>query len=89
VLSGTNSRDRRAGTEAIVRRLVERGAIGFATTHDLSLAELADAHGPVVTNVHFADQLVDGRLIFDFRLRPGVTERGNALDLMRAIGLLE
>jgi DNA mismatch repair ATPase MutS len=89
VLSGTNSRDRRAGTEAIVRRLVERGAIGLATTHDLSLAELADAHGPIVANVHFADQLVDGRLVFDFRLRPGVTERGNALDLMRAVGLLE
>jgi hypothetical protein len=89
ILSGTNSRDRRIGTEAIVRRLVERGAIGLATTHDLSLAELADALGPRVANVHFADRLVDGRMVFDYRLQPGVALRSNALDLMRAIGLLE
>jgi DNA mismatch repair ATPase MutS len=89
ILSGTNSRDRRAGTEAIVRRLVARGAIGLVTTHDLSLAELADTLGPGVANVHFEDHIQDGRMTFDYRVRPGVVQRSNALDLMRSVGLLD
>ncbi len=87
MLSGTNSHDRRIGAEAIVRSLVERGAIGMITTHDLALAQIADSLGPAAANVHFADTLVEGKLHFDFRLHPGVVERSNALELMRAVGL--
>ena len=43
---GTNSHDRRIGAEAVVRGLVDRGAIGLVTTHDLALAEIADALAP-------------------------------------------
>src|SRR5450432_918300 len=42
-LNGTNSHDRRIGADALVRGLVDRGAIGLVTTHDLALAEIADA----------------------------------------------
>ena len=45
ILHGTNSHDRRIGAEAIVRGLVERGAIGLVTTHDLALADIADTLG--------------------------------------------
>ena len=41
ILGGTNSHDRRIGAEAIVRILVDAGAIGLVTTHDLALTELA------------------------------------------------
>jgi len=87
VLHGTNSQDRRVGAEAVVRGLVSRGAIGIVTTHDLALAAVADALAPRATNVHFTDELVDGRLRFDYTLRPGVVTHGNALALMRAVGL--
>jgi hypothetical protein len=87
ILHGTNSHDRRIGAEAIVRSLVERGAIGLVTTHDLALAQIADALGERAANVHFEDQVVDGAMRFDFRMRPGVVTRSNALALMRAIGL--
>ncbi|MBO0721611.1 MAG: DNA mismatch repair protein MutS, partial [Blastocatellia bacterium] len=36
ILSGTNSHDRRIGAEAVVKGLVERGAMGLVTTHDLA-----------------------------------------------------
>ena len=39
------------------------------------------------TNVHFEDRLENGQLVFDYRMRPGVVARSNALDLMRAVGL--
>jgi len=86
-LHGTNSHDRRIGAEAIVRGLVERGAIGLVTTHDLALAHIADALGPRGANVHFEDHLEDGRMRFDYHMRPGVVQKSNAIELMRSVGL--
>jgi len=87
ILHGTNSHDRRIGADALVRGLVEKGAIGLVTTHDLALAQIATALAPRARNVHFADRLEDDRVVFDYRLRDGVVDHSNALALMRAIGL--
>jgi DNA mismatch repair ATPase MutS len=87
LLHGTNSHDRRIGAEAIVRGLIARGAIGLVTTHDLALAHVADALGARGANVHFEDVVEDGRMSFDYLMRPGVVQNSNALALMRAVGL--
>jgi hypothetical protein len=87
LLSGTNSHDRRIGAEAIVRSLVQGGAIGMVTTHDLALANIAQQLAPHATNVHFEDHVEDGRISFDYTMRPGVVEKSNALELMRSVGL--
>jgi hypothetical protein len=87
LLSGTNSHDRRIAAEAILRGLLARGAIGLATTHDLALVRIVDQVPGQAINVHFEDEVAGGELRFDYRLRPGVVERSNALDLMRSIGL--
>lgn len=87
VLAGTNSHDRRIGAEAIVKGLVERGAIGLVSTHDLALAQIADSLGPRAANVHFEDHIEDGRVVFDYRMRPGVVTKSNALALMRSVGI--
>jgi hypothetical protein len=87
IFAGTNSHDRGHGAEALVRGLVEAGAIGLVTTHDLSLTHIADRLGPRGANVHFADRFEDGLMTFDYRLRPGVVQHSNALALMRAVGL--
>ena len=63
------------------------GAIGQSTTHDLALAEIAGQLGARAVNVHFEDYLEGGEMRFDYRLRPGIVTRGNALELMRAVGL--
>lgn len=87
ILHGTNSYDRRIGAEAIVRALVDAGSIGLVTTHDLALTELVASPGGKAKNVHFEDRIEQGRMVFDYRMRDGVVERSNALDLMRAVGL--
>ena len=86
-LHGTNSHDRRIGAEALVRRLVELGAIGLITTHDLALAGIADELEGRAANVHFEDRIEDGRIIFDYVMRPGVVRKSNAIELMRSVGL--
>ena len=87
VLAGTNSHDRRIGAEAIVRGLVGRGAVGLVSTHDLALAQIADSLAPRAANVHFEDHIEDGRVVFDYRMRPGVVTKSNALELMRSVGI--
>jgi len=87
LLHGTNSHDRAIGAEAIVRSLIGRGAIGLATTHDLALAKIAKALHPNAANVHFEDQLEDGRMVFDYRMKQGVVTHSNALGLMKSLGL--
>jgi hypothetical protein len=87
LLSGTNSHDRRLGAEGLLAGLIKHDAIGFATTHDLALAEIAEQLNGRAINVHFEDHLEGGEIRFDYHLRPGVVTRGNALELMRAVGL--
>lgn len=87
LLSGTNSHDRRVGTEALVRSLVARHAIGLITTHDLALTEIAATLQGRAANMHFGDQFLDGKLHFDYQLTPGIANSTNALQLMRSIGL--
>jgi hypothetical protein len=87
IMAGTNSHDRRIGAEAVVRSLVEKGAVGLVTTHDLALTAIVDDLQKRGGNVHFEDQLEEGTMSFDYRLRPGPVSRSNALQLMRAVGL--
>jgi hypothetical protein len=87
ILSGTNSHDRQIGAAAVVSGLVHRGAVGLITTHDLALTKIADDQSIHATNVHFEDRIVDGRIVFDYSMRPGVVTRSNAIELMRTVGL--
>jgi MutS domain V len=87
LLSGTNSHDRLIGTRSIVMKLVERGAVGLVSTHDLALTAIPEEIGLPAVNCHFEDHLEDGQLRFDYKLYPGIVQTSNALPLMRSIGL--
>lgn len=87
ILHGTNSSDRCNGASAVIRNLVKAGAVGFVTTHDLALTVIVDELSGSAVNVHFEDQFEDGKMSFDFKMKPGVVTRGNALQLMRSLGL--
>ncbi len=87
ILHGTNSHDRRIGAQAVIEGLIEHGALGIVTTHDLALTEIvADSDGRL-DNVHFEDHLEAGAMYFDYTLRQGIVEKSNALALMRSVGL--
>jgi hypothetical protein len=87
LLSGTNSHDRLIGTRSFVTRLVERGAVGLVSTHDLALTAIPEEIGSRAINCHFEDHLEEGKLGFDYKLYPGIVQTSNALALMRSIGL--
>jgi DNA mismatch repair ATPase MutS len=84
---GTNSHDRLVGASGVLMNLLDRGAIGLITTHDLALTEIARRLAPRAVNVHFEDWIEGERMRFDFVMKPGPVTRSNAIALMRAVGL--
>jgi MutS-like protein len=84
---GTNSHDRLIGASGVLRSLLDRGAIGLVTTHDLALTSIARALAPRAVNVHFEDWFEGGEIHFDYRMKSGPVTRSNAIALMRAVGL--
>ncbi|MEZ6123783.1 MAG: hypothetical protein R3C49_11480 [Planctomycetaceae bacterium] len=87
ILSGTNSHDRRQGAEAVIRTLVRNSALGLVTTHDLTLTQIVESMDGKAVNMHFEDHVENGHMEFDYRLRDGVVQRSNAIELMRMMGL--
>jgi hypothetical protein len=87
ILHGTNTAERRIAARRVIRHLLDVGAIGGVTTHDLELVDdvVLKSH---VQLVHFQETFSDDqRLSFDYRLRPGLATSTNALKLMRYVGL--
>lgn len=86
LLQGTNSSDRRIGAEGVLSALLNRGAIGLVSSHDLALAEIDSALNGQLHNVHF-QEFENGDMTFDYRLPEGIVTKSNGLALIRAIGL--
>ena len=87
VLQGTNSVERDLAVRAVVRHLLDAGAVGVMTTHDLALAGEEPLKSSA-TLAHFTEQVhPDGTMTFDYRLRPGLATSTNALRLMQLIGI--
>ena len=90
ILQGTNSRERQIAVSKVVESLINFGAIGAISTHDLELASTAELESACVP-VHFTEQFdeVDGkkRMSFDYKMRNGISETTNALKLLEMVGL--
>jgi Mrp family chromosome partitioning ATPase len=87
ILSGTNSRDRRVAAEAVLEELVAAGAVGALSTHDLSLTEIGERVELRGQNVHMESESRDDPLVFDYRVKPGISRQTNALAIVRMLGI--
>ena len=87
IFRGTNSVDRHTGSEALLRQLVKRKAIGILATHDLELTYLAYELPSQIRNFHFDVFVQKDELRFDYKLKEGVCQSMNATILMKRIGI--
>lgn len=86
IFRGTNNRERLIGSHSFVQALAGENGVGVIATHDLELVRLEEDTGGV-KNYHFRDNVVDGRMVFDYKLYPGPCPTTNALKIMRLAGL--
>ncbi|MBW6473487.1 MAG: DUF4191 family protein [Anaerolineaceae bacterium] len=86
IFQGTNHEERRIGSLAYLKALVNANGVGAISTHDIELSKLADVELRI-HNYNFQDFVVAGKMSFDYRLRPGPSPTTNALKIMAIEGL--
>jgi DNA mismatch repair ATPase MutS len=86
IFRGTNNRERVAGGRAFMAALLGQNGAGAISTHDLELAFAGEGLARV-TNYHFREELTGRRMIFDYKLRRGISPTTNALKIMEIEGL--
>ena len=90
ILHGTNTNERQIAARRIIRHLLEAGATGVVSTHDLTLGEAPEI-ATTSTMAHFTESFTRGpdgpAMTFDYTLRPGLATSTNALKLMEIVGL--
>jgi hypothetical protein len=84
---GTNAKERQIASRQLLLMLLDLGAAGAVTTHDLSICELSKERPDTIRNVHFRDEVKDGEMTFDYTLREGVVQTTNALEVLRRAGV--
>lgn len=87
ILHGTNSLERQVGARWVLSELLRRGAMGAVSTHDMELCRLTGELAERVRQVHFREGVQGGEMTFDYKMRSGPVTAGNALRLMRIVGL--
>ena len=88
ILKGTNSTDKAEGSFKFLEKIHQGPSTVFVATHDLSLGELIEKN-KLVFNYYFEAVVADEELVFDYKLRPGLSQNRNASHLMRKMGLLD
>lgn len=86
IFRGTNNRERLIGSTAFLKHVAGKNGVGVISTHDLELASL-EKEIPELTNSHFEETIKDGKMSFEYKLKPGPCPTTNALTIMQMEGL--
>lgn len=88
LFGGTNSFDRFTGAVALSEFILGHDtSLAVLSTHDRHITHWAEENRDRMHNVHFLDVFNEGEMTFDYRLREGPAQRGNAVELMKAAGI--
>ncbi|ABJ77770.1 DNA mismatch repair protein [Leptospira borgpetersenii serovar Hardjo-bovis] len=82
ILKGTNTRERSLACKGILKELKKNRVMGLVTSHDLELAKVED-----VILKHFQEEIVNGSMCFDYKIREGLVQTSNALRILVQEGL--
>ena len=87
MLRGTNSVDKYRGSKAVIEQLISKKGVGMVATHDLQIAELEKKYPAYVRNFYFDIQVIDGEMLFDYKIKHGECKTFNASLLLKQIGI--
>ena len=88
ILKGTNSKDKQAGSLALIEQLIKYQSVGLIATHDLILGDLVREYPQNIHNLCFEIQIIDDTMNIDYKLQEGVCKNLNATFLMKKMGIL-
>lgn len=83
MFKGTNTVERIASGKAVLNFLDKGDHIVFVATHDLELAELLKDKFSLY---HFTEIVMDGVIVFDYKIKPGTLNNTNAIRILELNG---
>ena len=86
IYRGTNNRERYIGSAAFLKEVAGKNGIGMVSSHDLELADL-ESEISQLGNWHFSESITNGKMNFEYTLKPGPCPSTNALKIMKIEGL--
>lgn len=86
ILKGTNTEDRIAGSEALIRQVNATRSLGIISTHDIELAGMEEVVD-TVKNYSFHSEIHDQKIDFDYTIKRGACPSFNAHKLMELMGI--
>jgi DNA mismatch repair ATPase MutS len=87
ILRGTNSADKQKGSLGLIKQLLRLNASGIIATHDLALGRLIENFPENITNNRFEVEIANNELVFDYKIKEGVSQNLNATFLMKKMGI--
>ncbi len=88
ILRGTNSDDKRNGTIEVIKKIINKKAIGAIATHDMEICKTTDEFPNFLTNKCFEVEIIDNDLSFDYKLRDGICKNKSATFLMKKMEVI-
>ena len=89
MLKGTNSKDKHTGSKGLIEQLIRLKASGLAATHDIQLGKLSEEHPINISNKRFEVEILNNELVFDYKLKDGISQNLNASFLMKKYGIIK
>lgn len=86
IFKGTNSIDRHEGAVVLINQLLKGDTLGLVSTHDLELCDMEKNNG-LVSNYYFKEYYKNNKIMFDYKIRQGVSKTRNAKYLMKMAGI--
>ncbi len=88
ILRGTNTKDKQLGSLGLLEKLISQNATVIIATHDLAIGELEKKYPDIVINQCFEVELTNDQLIFDYKLKNGISQKLNASFLMKKMEII-
>lgn len=89
ILKGTNSADKSTGSKLFIERMIDRRGSGLLATHDTSIGKMEAEYPGRIINKCFEIEIEGENISFDYKLREGITQKMNAVFLMKQMGILD
>ena len=88
ILKGTNSLDKSTGSKMFLGKIAEKNGTGIVATHDISLGEMEKVYPRNILNKCFEVEIDGESVVFDYKIRDGITKHMNAGLLMKQMGIV-
>lgn len=89
MLRGTNSKDKHDGSQQFVQKLLKYNCYGIFATHDIDIGNMKSDYPQHIDTKCFEISFNNDNLVFDYKIKDGISQNLNASYLMKKMGIID